>query len=114
MANLAVWARGLGYKGFIRKTFTRAATGDRIPGSSQLKENLAALARRLFGPANGVDLEIPRGDSGPQRDPPDFSEPDHDPPERSDPLPKASRVEREEAPTNRSPSFSVRGSASSW
>ena len=46
------------------------------------RENLDALARRLFGAEHGVDLDIPSRDSEPQRDPPDFSGPEYDLPER--------------------------------
>jgi plasmid stability protein len=37
------------------------------------RENIASIAQRLFGPAHGVDLEIPRRGSAPRRDPPDFA-----------------------------------------
>jgi len=44
------------------------------------RESLTALARRLFGPEHGVDLDIPPRDSVPDRAPPDFSGPEYDPP----------------------------------
>ena len=40
-------------------------------------ENLADLARRLFGPERGADLDIPPRGSGPNRVPPDFSGPEY-------------------------------------
>jgi len=47
------------------------------------RENLASLARRLFGPEHGVDLEVPPRGSAPERNSPDFFGPDHDPTKRS-------------------------------
>jgi plasmid stability protein len=47
------------------------------------RENLVTLARRLFGPAGGVDLGIPPRGTAPESGPPDFSGPDHDLPARS-------------------------------
>ncbi len=47
------------------------------------RENLVSLARRLFGPEHGFDLDIPPRGSVLEREPPDFSGPDYDPPERS-------------------------------
>ena len=44
------------------------------------RENLAALARRLFGPEHGADLDIPSRGSAPERIAPDFSGPEFDPP----------------------------------
>ena len=44
------------------------------------RENLAALARRLFGPEHGADLDIPSRGSAPKSIPPDFSGPEFDPP----------------------------------
>lgn len=38
-------------------------------------ENLIELARRLFGPEHGVDLDIPPRGDAPNRPPPDFSDP---------------------------------------
>lgn len=43
------------------------------------RENLATLARRLFGPTGGIDLDIPPREGAPERSPPDFSGPEHDP-----------------------------------
>jgi plasmid stability protein len=37
------------------------------------RENLVAVARRLFGPEHGVELEIPPRGSAPERRSPDFS-----------------------------------------
>jgi antitoxin FitA len=37
------------------------------------RENLAELARRLFGPEHGADLDIPPRGRGPVRPAPDFS-----------------------------------------
>jgi len=42
------------------------------------RENLAALARRLFGPERGVDLDIPSRGSAPESSPPDFSSPEYE------------------------------------
>jgi plasmid stability protein len=42
------------------------------------RENLVDIARRLFGPEHGVDLEIPARGSDPERAPPDFSDPQYD------------------------------------
>ena len=39
------------------------------------------LARRLFGPEHGVDLDIPPRASDLEREPPDFSGPDYGPPD---------------------------------
>ena len=47
------------------------------------RETLTALARRLFGPAHGADLDIPPRGSAPAREPPDFSGADFDLAERS-------------------------------
>ena len=47
-----------------------------------LRENLGALARRLFGPEHGADLDLPPRDNTMGRSPPDFSGPEYDPPER--------------------------------
>jgi plasmid stability protein len=47
------------------------------------RENLVSLARRLFGPEHGADLDIPARGSVPEREPPDFSGPEYDPPKRS-------------------------------
>jgi plasmid stability protein len=43
------------------------------------RESLAALARRLFGPDGGIDLDIPPRGAAPDSIPPDFSGPEHDP-----------------------------------
>lgn len=37
-------------------------------------ENIMAVARRLFGPANGFELDLPPRESAPERRPPDFSD----------------------------------------
>jgi plasmid stability protein len=47
------------------------------------RENLVSLARRLFGPVGGIDLDIPRRGAAPASAPPDFSGPEHDLPHRS-------------------------------
>ena len=39
-------------------------------------ESLVEIARRLFGPEHGVDLDIPPRGSAPSRPPPDFSGPE--------------------------------------
>ena len=49
----------------------RAATARQTPD-----ENVVDLARRLFGPKHGADLDIPSRGSAPERPPPDFSNPD--------------------------------------
>jgi len=41
-------------------------------------ETLVELARRLFGPEHGADLDIPPRGSAPSRPPPDFSGPEWD------------------------------------
>jgi plasmid stability protein len=46
-------------------------------------ENLVTLARRLFGPAGGADLDIPPRGAAPEGPPPDFSDSEHDLPARS-------------------------------
>ena len=46
------------------------------------RENLGALARRLFGPEHGADLDLPPRGNTMGRSPPDFSGSDYDPPER--------------------------------
>ena len=43
------------------------------------QENLADIARRLFGPQHGVDLDIPPRRAAEDRPPPDFSGPDDAP-----------------------------------
>lgn len=52
-------------------------------------ENIAELARRLFGPENGVNLDLPSRRDDLERPPPDFSGPEfasfgplHDEPSR--------------------------------
>jgi plasmid stability protein len=47
------------------------------------RENLVTLARRLFGPEHGADLDIPPRGAAPESIPPDFSARDYDPPGRS-------------------------------
>jgi plasmid stability protein len=42
------------------------------------RENLVDIARRLFGPKHGAELDIPPRGSAPGRKPPDFSSPDFD------------------------------------
>jgi len=44
------------------------------------RENLAALARRLFGPEYGADLDLPPRGAAPGSLPPDFSGAEYDPP----------------------------------
>ena len=43
-----------------------------------IRENLAALARRLFGAEHGADLDIPPRGSAPESIPPDFSSPEYE------------------------------------
>jgi plasmid stability protein len=43
------------------------------------RENLVALARRLFGPEHGKDLDIPPRGTASESVPPDFSETDDNP-----------------------------------
>lgn len=45
------------------------------------QEKLGDIARRLFGPEGGVDLDIPPRGSTPSRPPPDFSGPEGDRPD---------------------------------
>ena len=40
------------------------------------EENVVDVARRLFGPKHGVDLDTPLRGNAPQRPPPDFANPD--------------------------------------
>ena len=47
------------------------------------RDNLVTLARRLFGPAGGADLDIPPRGAAPASSPPEFSGPEHDLPARS-------------------------------
>jgi hypothetical protein len=48
--------------------------GRPLPGRMRRPgENLAALAQRLFGPANGTELDIPPRGCSPGRDPPAFA-----------------------------------------
>jgi plasmid stability protein len=42
------------------------------------RENIAALARRLFGPEHGADLNLPPRGSAPESIPPDFSSPEYE------------------------------------
>ncbi len=44
------------------------------------RENLAALAQRLFGSAHGADIELPSRGTGLERRVPDFSGAEYDPP----------------------------------
>ena len=44
----------------------------------QLEENLTDIARRLFGPEHGADLDIPPRDATQDRPPLDFSGPEWD------------------------------------
>jgi antitoxin FitA len=48
----------------------RALTAGQTPD-----ENVVDLARRLFGPKRGADLDIPSRGSASERPPPDFSNP---------------------------------------
>ena len=57
----------------------RAAVARR---EASARENLAALARRLFGPEHGANLDIPSRASAPTSIPPDFSGPEYDLPAR--------------------------------
>jgi plasmid stability protein len=43
------------------------------------RENLTALARRLFGPTAGANIDLPPRGAAPKSDPPDFSGPEYDP-----------------------------------
>ena len=43
------------------------------------RPSLAALARQLFGPDGGIDLDLPPRGSAPEKPPPDFAGPEHDP-----------------------------------
>ena len=47
------------------------------------RENLAAMARRLFGRRHGTDLDIPPRDETTGRPAIDFSGPEYDPPRTS-------------------------------
>ena len=46
------------------------------------RENLAVLARRLFGPEHGAYLDLPPRGAAPKNTQPDFSGPEYDPPAR--------------------------------
>jgi antitoxin FitA len=48
-----------------------------------LRENLADLAKRFFGPGSGVDLELPSRSAPLDRPPIEFSGPEFDPPSGS-------------------------------
>jgi plasmid stability protein len=43
------------------------------------RENLTALARRLFGLTAGADIDLPPRGTAPKSNPPDFSGPEYDP-----------------------------------
>ena len=43
------------------------------------RQSLTSLARELFGPLAGADLDIPKRGSAPASSPPDFDRPDDDP-----------------------------------
>jgi antitoxin FitA len=47
-------------------------TGVSRPEEPAAKESLVAAAKRLFGPLNGVDLDLPPRDWRTDRPPPDF------------------------------------------
>ena len=47
--------------------------------ASAPRETVVDIARRLFGPKHGVELDIPPRGSAARRVPPDFSGPDFDP-----------------------------------
>jgi plasmid stability protein len=51
---------------------------DVLDDANAPQESLYDIARRIFGPARGVDLEIPPRGSSPSREPPDFSAPEFD------------------------------------
>ena len=42
------------------------------------QENIVDVARRLFGPENGIDLDLPPRSADIERPPPDFSGPEYD------------------------------------
>ena len=42
------------------------------------RENIVDVARRLFGPRHGVELDIPPRGRAPKSTPPDFSNPEYD------------------------------------
>lgn len=55
----------------IRDAPAREPTDPSDDGSTGRPENLADIARRLFGPEGGVELDLPP--RGPGREPPDFA-----------------------------------------
>ena len=54
------------------RTLLRTGLARSEPPANQ--EDLVSLASRLFGPANGVELELPPRDPVQDRPPPDFSD----------------------------------------
>lgn len=59
----------------VRETLRVATVQD---AETPATENLMDLATRLFGPHNGVDLDLPPRKEGPERPPVDFSGPEYD------------------------------------
>ena len=58
-----------------RETLRLAMEHDPIAAGD---ENLVELALKLFGPENGVDLDLPPRNADRDRPPPDFSGPEYD------------------------------------
>lgn len=60
----------------VRELLRAAVTRQDVPP----RENLVAIARHLFGPEGGVNLDIPPRGGAPESSPPDFTRPEFDPP----------------------------------
>jgi plasmid stability protein len=71
-ASAAVHQRSLEEE--VRELLRTAVARQHAPA----RENLVALAKRLFGPEHGADLAIPPRGAAPGRVPPDFSDVDGD------------------------------------
>jgi antitoxin FitA len=68
-------AHGRSLEDEARETLRIAIAHD---ASTHKSETLMQIATRLFGPARGVDLDLPPRALDPHRPPPDFSGPEYD------------------------------------
>jgi hypothetical protein len=74
------------HQGRLRRRWPWDGIGTYVPNlraavarqEASTRENLAALARRLFGPERGADLDIPPRGSAPKSIPPDFCSPGYE------------------------------------
>jgi len=71
-------AHGLSVEDEARCVLRRAFFGALEFPKPKAKESLADIARRLFGPEHGFDLELPPRNAALDRPPPDFSGPEFD------------------------------------